>query len=129
MTALAPHPLDSFYSTSDWLEVRDAALERDDHRCTVARLLGGECHEELHVHHIRSVAEHPELRLELDNLGTVCKTHHPMWERLRRQITGDVKVPRCRHRHPYTVGALACLNERRRSVGLPPLQEYVHEPV
>lgn len=121
MPTLSPHPLDSFYSTSDWLEVRDAALERDGYRCTVARLFGGECHEELHVHHIRSVADYPEQALDLDNVATACKSHHPMWERLRRELTGEAKVPPCRHRHPYRQGAIDCLNQRRARVGLPPV--------
>lgn len=120
-TVLAPHRTD-FYSTPEWRDVRDRVLERDGHVCTVARLLGGECHDELHVHHIRSREDWPELALDEDNLSTVCKTHHPTWERLRRILTGEAKIPACRHKHPYRIGAVQCLNERRRQVGLPPVE-------
>ncbi len=114
---------ESFYSTPEWKAVREAVLERDSHHCTVARLLGGACSEKLHVHHITPVSEAPDLALDMDNCATACATHHPIWERLRRQLTGEVKIPPCRHRHPYRMGALQCLNERRRQVGLPPIDE------
>ena len=87
----------TFYSTAQWRMLREAARERDDNRCTVARLLGGYCHGTLHVHHIDRAGD----LLDLDNLGTVCAHHHPRWEALRRAIVEGREQPRrrCRHRH------------------------------
>ena len=39
---------------------------------------------DLHVHHVRSFAEYPELRLVPDNLVTLCREHHH--DRLRKEV-------------------------------------------
>jgi hypothetical protein len=67
-----------------WEEVRKRVLKRDGFRCTVSRLLGGECRGNLHVHHIVPRAEGGTD--EGDNLGTACSRHHPRWEALRRAL-------------------------------------------
>lgn len=58
------------YSSYEWREVVRAVKRRD----------GGcvECHSshDLHVHHIRSFAEFPSLRLEALNLETLCRPCH-----------------------------------------------------
>lgn len=89
--------------TTLWDEARAAALARDDHRCTVARWLGGRCTGPLHVHHIHAL-EDGGAPFDLDNLGTACAAHHPMWEALRRVLVERMfpappAPPRCTHRH------------------------------
>lgn len=107
---------DRFLSSPEWLAARDRALVRDGKRCTVARLLGGECVGVLHVHHIQPRSERPDLALDLDNLGTSCASHHARWEALARalRLAAGVEVPPCPHRHPYASGRRAC-EERRRA--------------
>lgn len=90
-------PLDSHL----WDTVRSRALERDGGRCTVSRLLGGTCSAgPLHAHHIvpRSEGGDP---YDLDNVGTTCASHHPMWESLRRILARRLlePPPRCPHEH------------------------------
>lgn len=93
----------SIYDTSLWDDARAAALERDGHRCTVARWLGGACSPgPLQVHHLHAVAE-GGAPFDLDNLGTACQGHHPMWESLRRLLVRRMLAQQepvvCRHRH------------------------------
>jgi hypothetical protein len=112
---------DSFYSSAEWIEVRDLVRERDGRRCSVGRLLGGSCRGPLHVHHILSRRERPDLALDQDNLGTVCASHHPMWEallRLLRILNGDAELPPCGHVHPYREGREACDRKRREQIAL-----------
>jgi hypothetical protein len=107
----------SFYSSAEWLAARDRALSRDASRCTVARLLGGECRGVLHVHHVVSVADRPDLALDPDNLGTACASHHSRWEALARalRVVEGVDIPPCPHRHLYESGRRACEAKRRRA--------------
>lgn len=78
--------MDSFYSTPAWLDLRARVLDRDGHSCTVSRLLGGECSGSLHVHHIYSRRERPDLALDEDNCGSACGRHHRVWEAVRAFI-------------------------------------------
>jgi 5-methylcytosine-specific restriction endonuclease McrA len=74
------------YDNQDWLDARELALARDGHRCSVARLLGGVCSRgPLHVHHLLPPREGGD-PYDLDNLGTTCSRHHPVWEALRRSV-------------------------------------------
>jgi len=73
------------YHTEAWELARAAALDRDGHRCTVARFLGGPCSSILDVHHLMPVAE-GGAEFDLDNLITVCHRHHPMAEGVRRAV-------------------------------------------
>lgn len=127
MSTVLTTPAEDFYSSPEWRETRERVKERDGRRCTVARLFGGECSGRLHVHHIEPREERPDLALDEDNLATVCAGHHNTWERLRRELTREPKVPPCRHRHPYRTGRLACLNERRKQVGLPPVDIWAED--
>lgn len=92
--------MEPIYHTDRWRSVRELALRRDAGRCTVSRLLGGRCSGTLHVHHVVAVADGGE-PYDLDNLGTACAGHHPMWEALRRQIVRRLlePIPRCPHEH------------------------------
>lgn len=89
--------MDDFYRSPLWRSARAAALARDDHRCTVARLLGGECRGRLHVHHVVPL-DHGGAPYDLDNLGSACASHHRKWEALARRLAGardDVACPEC----------------------------------
>lgn len=101
------------YDTLQWRRARRAARSRDGNRCSVARLLGGECAGTLHVHHLRPVAE-GGAPYDIDNLLTACSSHHPVLEALRRRLL-DVTAPpvedgppRCRHRHPSAEARAQC---------------------
>lgn len=52
--------------------MRDKVFERDDYTCQNCNERGGE----LHVDHIKSWAEHVELRFDMDNCTTLCKSCH-----------------------------------------------------
>ena len=106
----------TLYSTALWRLVAQKAKRRDRSRCTVARLLGGDCRGLLHVHHIVPVSE-GGAALALDNLATVCASHHPKWESLRRAIMrqrGEVMQIRCPHSHRSLEARLLCEARLRR---------------
>lgn len=110
---------DPFYSTPEWITLRERVLARDDRRCTVSRLLGGACSETLHVHHIEPRSERPDLELDEDNCATVCSSHHPAWEALRVQLERSRRpLPRCNHFHMYASGREACDRRRARKLGI-----------
>lgn len=100
------------YSSSRWRRVAARARTRDGNRCTVGRLLGGECSDLLHVHHIVAVSD-GGAPYDLDNVGTACSTHHPTWESLRRLLVRRQleAAPKCRHFHPTAEARAIC--ERR----------------
>lgn len=102
-----------FYLSPEWAALRGEALRRDADRCTVARLLGGDCSSVLHVHHLD---RDPALALDIDNLATVCASHHPTWEALRRAVLRrrEERVPPCRHRHHYDFARRECRRRRAR---------------
>lgn len=104
---------ETLYNTHPWRTARESALARDGRRCTVSRLLGGRCSlGPLHVHHILAVADGGD-RFDVDNLGTTCATHHPMWEALRRTLVKRLLAgpPRCTHQHRSVEARRIC--ERR----------------
>lgn len=98
----------SLYTSPEWQQLRARVLVRDGNRCVLGRLGGGPCHASLHVHHIVPVSE-GGAPLDDGNCVTVCKTHHPAVEALRRRLLAE--PPRCGHYHPYPQGRAEC--ERR----------------
>ena len=104
----------NLYSTPQWRRARAAAVARDAGRCTVSRLLGGDCAAgPVHVHHIHAVNE-GGAAFDLDNLGTTCSAHHPVWESLRRILARRMladQAPRCAHYHASAEARRLC--ERR----------------
>ena len=104
-----------FYNSPEWRAVRELTLARDGNRCSVARLIGGDCSARLDVHHLQSLDERPDLGLALDNLLTVCSCHHPTLEAIRRmlRIIRLIDMPPCGHHHPYRQGRIDCENKRR----------------
>lgn len=111
----------SIYNTTRWRRTSARAIARDGHRCTVARLLGGECSPGLDAHHIIPVREggHP---YDLDNVGTACDTHHPQWENLRRALVGRRQrkpdLPRCPHQHRSREARRLCEARMARQRGM-----------
>lgn len=65
-----------FYQSKEWKKTRQQVLERDGHKCQACGAT-----EDLHVHHIIPVSAGGE-RYDIDNLVTLCDTHHREWEGL-----------------------------------------------
>lgn len=104
------------YSTPEWLDLSARAKARDGYRCTVARLLGGECSGTLHGHHLIPVSEGgPEIP-DLDGVVTACAGHHRTLHALREFVVyrRAVEIPpcRCRGGHRYQVGRVECRKRR-----------------
>lgn len=102
------------YDSLRWATARTAALARDANECQARRLFGGECSALLHVHHIRR-PEHGGAMYALDNLVTVCASHHPQLEAVRRYLDRKHAWKRCPHEHRTLAGREACeakLNRR-----------------
>lgn len=120
--------MDALYSTLRWATVRARALERDQGRCTVSRLLGGPCAtgEPLHAHHIVPVSE-GGAAFDLENVATTCEVHHPMWEALRRQLVVRLLAPppRCRHQHRSAEARRICERRLARDRGYDLQQQLV----
>ena len=60
--------------TAQWQKVREMKASRDP-LCEVCLLGGDEVPLDV-VHHIKSIETHPELRLVMENLLSVCMKHH-----------------------------------------------------
>jgi len=60
-----------FYSSKQWKEARYIVLSKSEGRC---QLCGASASDgvQIHVDHIKPRSTHPELELDLDNLGTLC---------------------------------------------------------
>lgn len=72
---------DPFYTSARWLRVRARALARDHGICQIclAAFRAGYMlrpRKATIVHHIIPRTERPDLELDLDNLQSVCATHH-----------------------------------------------------
>lgn len=62
------------YYSADYIKWRLSVFERDHFTCQVCGQVGGY----LNVHHIKSFAHYPELRLDLDNGITLCEECHKL---------------------------------------------------
>lgn len=110
---------DAFLTSPEWVAVRDLVRARDAGRCTVARLLGGECRGVLHVHHILPRVERPDLALDPDNCATTCASHHRVWESVRLFLLRSRRpLPPCKHTHRYAHAQRACDIRRARKLGI-----------
>lgn len=72
---------DPFYKSKKWRRARAQALERDHYicqDCMAAKRRGAKIRPRSAtvVHHIKSVEERPDLKLELDNLISLCAECH-----------------------------------------------------
>lgn len=88
---------DRFRNTKEWQDARNAARERDVNLCVVCRSLGEITTDGLSVHHIVPLEEEFALRVDMDNLITLCGMHHEEAERgdisrseLRRLVKGHM---------------------------------------
>lgn len=61
-----------FQNSKEWKEVRTNAFIRDDFQCQICYVYGVF----LNAHHLKKYHTHPELRLDVDNLLTVCEECH-----------------------------------------------------
>lgn len=80
-----PTPKDRFRSSSEWQKKRDEIQERDHHLCQLCvRGLYGATRRYVYagtsVHHIDSLEENWDRRLDEGNLITLCGMHHEMAE-------------------------------------------------
>ena len=98
------------YSSAAWHALCARVRARDADRCTISRLIGGDCSRVLHVHHLIPVSE-GGAPLDEDNCVTTCARHHPMLEAMRRYVLRKRTPIRCSHHHPYPHGRVEC--ERR----------------
>jgi hypothetical protein len=98
------------YDSPVWQDLRARALARDEGRCTVARLLGGECSRRLDVHHLVPVSEGGEEFPPLEDVLTACSRHHPSLEGLRRYVVRYRRreKPRCPHKHVTSEARRIC---------------------
>lgn len=62
-----------FQNSRAWNEVRTACFERDNYTCQHCNIRGSKT---LSAHHIKPYRNYPELRLDLDNLLTLCHDCH-----------------------------------------------------
>jgi len=69
---------------SGWKKAREKALERDGHACVICGVTKEEKPNRIDVHHIRPVEsfDNNADAHELDNLVTLCRSHHRKWEGL-----------------------------------------------
>ena len=65
---------DPFYSSSEWIRLRLKALSRDRYTCVSCGFKGES--RDLQVDHILPRKTHPQLRLVIDNLRTLCRPCH-----------------------------------------------------
>ena len=66
-----------FYSSKAWRDKRKEILERDNHACVVCSELYRITMAQ-DVHHILNLRENYDLRLDNDNLISLCSDHHKM---------------------------------------------------
>lgn len=71
-----------FNVSAEWAEARRLCFERDDYTCQMCGVRGGD----LNAHHIKDWCNHPESRLDLSNLQTLCVSCH------RALHTGESRI-------------------------------------
>lgn len=68
-----------FYKSSKWIKKRNEIIERDNNECQHCKEKGyatvGQTNK-LDVHHIKHLENHWDLRLDDDNLITLCSSCH-----------------------------------------------------
>lgn len=77
----------NFYKTKNWIEKRKKILRRDEYLCANCRRFGRTI-QATTVHHIYPFELYPELKLESNNLISLCeKCHNEMHDRENHKLT------------------------------------------
>ena len=87
---------DKFRNTQSWKRTAKMIMERDLNCCRVCLLDGILKNRELSVHHIIPLSEDFNLRLDPDNLITLCRYHHEQAENgrvSRKKLLELAKIP------------------------------------
>jgi len=69
----------NFYNSTQWKQMHDYILDRDHHECLWCKADGKvttDADTILEVDHIKELEYYPELRLDPNNLRTLCKDCH-----------------------------------------------------
>ncbi|MFQ6371607.1 HNH endonuclease [Shewanella sp. YIC-542] len=72
LSAFAPTPVDNFYLSRAWLNVRHQILSTREHRCNLCQRTVAEHGIALEVDHILPRSRYPLLALEPNNLQILC---------------------------------------------------------
>nr|WP_185955907.1 HNH endonuclease [Staphylococcus haemolyticus] len=65
-----------FYNSKAWEVVRHQVLKRDNYECTWCRDEGKVTTDNLEIDHVEELQDRPDLKLDPDNLRTLCKACH-----------------------------------------------------
>ncbi|MDE6500786.1 MAG: HNH endonuclease [Ruminococcus sp.] len=79
---------DKFRSSYDWQQKRKSILKRDFYLCRICLAESHLTYENLSVHHIVSLKNNFDLRLDDNNLITLCNVHHEQAE--KGKISADI---------------------------------------
>ena len=85
-----------FYKSARWMAKRTRVLKRDGYQCREC-LRYGRVTEATTVHHIKPLDENPDLKLDSNNLISVCNScHNKMHDRDNDKLSplGEVWVQR-----------------------------------
>ena len=89
---------DKFRWTKAWQNKRNEIRERDLNLCRVCASQGRYNYTDLEVHHIVSLENDFDKRLDNDNLITLCSTHHEMAEKGAISVKELLNISPC---HPH----------------------------
>lgn len=81
-----------FYHKTAWRKLRQLALQRDHYICQNCLKKENKITRATEVHHIRSIADYPELALDLDNLTSLCWDCHEQTKPRGKQETAPTGV-------------------------------------
>lgn len=77
----------SFYLSSRWKRKRELVLRRDQYECQECRRFG-RVRAATMVHHVKPFEHYPELKLDMNNLISLCNScHGTMHDRLTDELT------------------------------------------
>ncbi|MDW4379944.1 HNH endonuclease [Staphylococcus saprophyticus] len=82
-----------FYNSKAWEDVRAIVLRRDNYECVWCKAEGKVTTEGLEIDHIEELQDRPDLKLEPDNLRTLCKACHNK-RHIRFQYGGNQFKPK-----------------------------------
>jgi 5-methylcytosine-specific restriction endonuclease McrA len=91
-----PTQINKFRWSRRWREKAQQIKERDNYLCQVCKDNDRYTHDDLEVHHIVPLEEDYNLRLDDDNLITLCVTHHKQADRgeiSREYLKGLIDIP------------------------------------